>query len=870
MIRFQCDHCGRRLRANDGTAGKQLRCPGCGAVITIPAAESGFKVMPPVPAPSPAATVPRTAPTMPKKKRRKAPARGSPGRGTWILIGARSLAAVLVITVLVIAFSSSGSSQPSATTTAPAGANKKESAAVAALQVTAPNTVAQIPVPKKEPAAVDPIAVKPPDAVAPAKGEPANKVEAPTPRPDSRETLLGSWKGKYANGTVELRFRDKSVTVTIRHSLGFALGTARYDIDAETSEIKFSPGTAAARQTKDGTLVLAGDFQIGNSTYSIPQTRLERGQPKTVAGAPVATAKGESPAPESIAGKERPEPFRYLPDETAVFATVNVRQLLDTALIARYLPKLRQEWAKQQALPGQLPGFDPLADVSRISVAGANLLGSEWFVLVQGRFELDKLRAWAKSNLREQRVPVGDGQEALLYEATSGQAPAWYVAVVGPTAVVASTNKSWIVAAFAEQAGKRQHAVQSHAMRALLDRFEPGASVWAAALGSTLPTPPELRVESLTGTVTVHEQVQAAVQVACADASSAAALSQMVDQALPAFKAEMLKAVAGPGQRAALVRSLDGLKRQTQDRMVKLHVTVGPAVLALLEENLPAETPAQKDRLYRFRPSDPLAFGRAHNISIREEAGGRFTIKGLGADSVVPATLDLGGGGAGKFILPGAPGSTRMRVLVNRSLGYTTLAGLRFQDNATVDVQKDGSVEVDRAGIRAVDAQGGRYVSEPYALSLVDNKLHMAMVRVGQQGPGKPFVTGAPDAGKVKAGPSAVRVRKVIRARKVHTGDGTVLIPNLANREVALVLKIENVPADVMKDGLGLFRDSYVMVGSEKRTFNTLTTVSGSGTIWAATLIPTSARTLTLHLSGLPAQTVNLPPSVVSEARIGG
>lgn len=38
-VQFSCTVCGKRLRAGDGTAGRRLRCPGCGKVATIPDAE---------------------------------------------------------------------------------------------------------------------------------------------------------------------------------------------------------------------------------------------------------------------------------------------------------------------------------------------------------------------------------------------------------------------------------------------------------------------------------------------------------------------------------------------------------------------------------------------------------------------------------------------------------------------------------------------------------------------------------------------------------------------------------------------------------------------------------------------------------------
>jgi hypothetical protein len=80
-----------------------------------------------------------------------------------------------------------------------------------------------------------------------------------------------------------------------------------------------------------------------------------------------------------------------------------------------------------------------------------------------------------------------------------------------------------------------------------------------------------------------------------------------------------------------------------------------------------------------------------------------------------------------KYSLPG-PGSTKIRVLVNSAIGYTTLAGLRFQDNATVNIRDDGCLQLDRLGVRAVDAHGNSFRSE--IVTRPDGTTETLMVKV--------------------------------------------------------------------------------------------------------------------------------------------
>ncbi|MCX7427048.1 MAG: hypothetical protein NTW96_15665, partial [Planctomycetia bacterium] len=35
-IEFRCSQCGKLLRTGDDTAGKQAKCPACGAIVNVP------------------------------------------------------------------------------------------------------------------------------------------------------------------------------------------------------------------------------------------------------------------------------------------------------------------------------------------------------------------------------------------------------------------------------------------------------------------------------------------------------------------------------------------------------------------------------------------------------------------------------------------------------------------------------------------------------------------------------------------------------------------------------------------------------------------------------------------------------------------
>ncbi len=113
----------------------------------------------------------------------------------------------------------------------------------------------------------------------PAKGGPDEKAEVLT-----EAKLVGEWKGKTANGSIEIDFSAKkkgendSVALFDLNAGGLVTFAAvAYKIDAEKNEVRF-PGhkTGVARLTKDGALEFSGTFTFGTNTYTVPKTLLVR------------------------------------------------------------------------------------------------------------------------------------------------------------------------------------------------------------------------------------------------------------------------------------------------------------------------------------------------------------------------------------------------------------------------------------------------------------------------------------------------------------------------------------------------------------------------------------------------------------------
>jgi WD40 repeat protein len=116
--------------------------------------------------------------------------------------------------------------------------------------------------------------------------------------------------------------------------------------------------------------------------------------------------------------------------------------------------------------------------------------------------------------------------------------------------------------------------------------------------------------------------------------------------------------------------------------------------------------------VYRYRPAVPTT-SVSKNLRVYENDNGERSVTGLGSGSTMAMVQNPGGG---VTPVPEALGSTGIRVVVNRRLRYTTLAGLRFKDDCTVNIRRDGAVQVSQSGIHATDENGVAYVSQLVSL----------------------------------------------------------------------------------------------------------------------------------------------------------
>lgn len=116
-------------------------------------------------------------------------------------------------------------------------------------------------------------------------------------------------------------------------------------------------------------------------------------------------------------------------------------------------------------------------------------------------------------------------------------------------------------------------------------------------------------------------------------------------------------------------------------------------------------------KTYHWSPSGPLAKEGANDFEIIQKNNHTLTAKATSNSSHAPGTMPLGASPANITFYFEGLGSKNIRIQPNKELGYTTYAGLRFENEAVVAIRDDGAITVDREGVTARDEKGRPFIS---------------------------------------------------------------------------------------------------------------------------------------------------------------
>ncbi|MCS6851632.1 MAG: hypothetical protein NZ700_10750 [Gemmataceae bacterium] len=232
----------------------------------------------------------------------------------------------------------------------------------------------------------------------------------------------------------------------------------------------------------------------------------------------------------------------YLPADAALVWNINVQQLLGSAVAKEYLLDIIksaiQDNQQVRAVLESL-GFDPLRDVTSVTIAGPNLEGKsdKGLVIVRGRFNLPKFHARAEEAAKQGTlVKVHSTPEGRIYEVTPpDEKQPIYGALLDGGVLVLSPNKSYVSEALERKAGKKAPGI-SQELRDLLAKADFQQTMSFVALGETLGQVPigdpektkaaASRIKTLMASMHVTDQVKMELVLAAKNPADAKELSK--------------------------------------------------------------------------------------------------------------------------------------------------------------------------------------------------------------------------------------------------------------------------------------------------------------------------------------------------------
>jgi hypothetical protein len=256
---------------------------------------------------------------------------------------------------------------------------------------------------------------------------------------------------------------------------------------------------------------------------------------------------------------------KFLPDDTQVIVSVNVRQILDSGLAKKY--EIAKELEKQIAQSDEASkvlkslGLDPLKDINRITVALPGKKDEKrMLVAITGSFDLAKIHDTADQHIKTHPDKLAVTKEGgmRLYEVKDqkgDKTETTFVTFLNKEVIVASPIKEYVMDAMAKSAGKKE-AKFSKGLQELVAKQDAKQSFWVAALATedmkaelaNIPQTKQLskNLESISAGVSLTTEIKLNVSAQTSDEATAKDVK---------VKLEGLRGVG-----VALVAGMDNLK----------------------------------------------------------------------------------------------------------------------------------------------------------------------------------------------------------------------------------------------------------------------------------------------------------------------
>lgn len=293
------------------------------------------------------------------------------------------------------------------------------------------------------------------------------------------------------------------------------------------------------------------------------------------------------------------ESDKLLPSDANFVVTINIKQLLDSALFKKLDDKfnikdaLKKNAEAKQAI--ETIGLDPLKDIDRIVASGSGAKQDEALILVLGKFDKTKLEAAASKAAQDDKNGLKILKEGgyTVYEMTNkkdGQIV--YGAIVDGSTIAASPKKDYLVDALDKAAGKKKAALKKD-LADLLAKADAKQSVSVVALAQGLggPQAAELadKVKNIVGGINVTDDIKMSFNLTAKDENGAKEVAKQMDEGLGQVKAFAGIMAAQNKQLAPLIDVLGTLKVEAKGTNVNLKGEVSKDIIDKLIKLAPQQ-----------------------------------------------------------------------------------------------------------------------------------------------------------------------------------------------------------------------------------------------------------------------------------------
>lgn len=244
---------------------------------------------------------------------------------------------------------------------------------------------------------------------------------------------------------------------------------------------------------------------------------------------------------------------KYLPNDTEVVITVNVRQILESELVKKYALNLLQDAIKGSDEASQILktlGFNPIDDLTSVTIAAPALdAPDKGLIIIHGKFDLKKFEGQAEKAARdnENALKIHKVRGHKVYEAVIPQQNQnLFVGLVDNDTIVAAPNRDYVVESLDKRADRVKPSLKKE-LQALVARMDARQSLSVTATGAAIAKGADQsqqkqvkafaeKVLALTGAITVADDIKLELAFGTKDDDNSKELSRMLKETLTQAK----------------------------------------------------------------------------------------------------------------------------------------------------------------------------------------------------------------------------------------------------------------------------------------------------------------------------------------------